>query len=229
MSTSTSEPTKIYKPSQVLGQFWTAANILSLARLVLVWPIVYIILTDGPRLWLLGLVLLAAATDFFDGRVARWSHTVSEWGKVLDPLADKVGAGLVVLALVIHGDLPVWLPVLMIVRDVLIVWGGIRLTKRTGHVFMSIWSGKLAVSAVALTVVMALLRADPAVMEVCIWATTALLAYSFIVYWIRYLRVVRTGRIPNNAVPLRVTEHDTHSAQPANEHAAGPLGVPDQS
>lgn len=225
---ATQEAARTYKPSEVLGQFWTFANVLSLARLVLVGPIVYIILIDGPRLWLLGLVLLAVATDFFDGRVARWSHTVSEWGKVLDPLADKIGAAMVMLALVIHGDLPVWLLALMVVRDVLIVWGGIRLSNKTGHVFMSIWSGKIAISAVALTVLMALLRADPPVMQVCIWTTTALLLYSFIRYLVRYLRVVHTGYMPEDAVPLPLADQP-RSRTPSQSRATDPVHVPDQT
>ncbi|ARA94559.1 MAG: CDP-alcohol phosphatidyltransferase family protein [Bacteroidetes bacterium] len=217
---ATHDVARTYKPREILGSFWTFANILSLARLVLVGPIVYIILTDGPRLWLLGLVLLAVATDFFDGRVARWSHTVSEWGKVLDPLADKIGAALVMLALVLNGDLPAWLLLFMVVRDVLIVWGGIRLSNKTGHVFMSMWSGKIAITAVALTMLMALLQADPPVMQVCIWTTAALLLYSFIRYVGRYLRVVHTGYIPPDAVPLPMND-------PRQERTATPAPLPD--
>ena len=60
-----------------------------------------------------GLIALAIATDFFDGKVARWSHTVSEWGKVLDATADKLAAAAVCTALLLRPEeagprLPLW-------------------------------------------------------------------------------------------------------------------------
>ena len=169
---------------------------LSLSRGVLVIPITYLVLIDGPLRWLFGLIALAVITDWFDGRLARWSHTVSDWGKVLDPLADKLMAVSVTLALVIRGSLPAWFIGLVGTRDVLIVLGGVLLARRTGHVFMSLWSGKVAVTALAVTVVAALFHADPPVLEVCIWVTTGLLLYSFGRYLVRALRVLRDGVDP---------------------------------
>jgi cardiolipin synthase (CMP-forming) len=175
----------------LLGKFWTAANMLSLFRIVLVAPISYLIITDGPLVWLAGLVLLAVLTDFLDGRVARWSNTVSEWGKVLDPLADKAAAAMVTLALVIRGSLPEWFVALIVVRDGLIVLGSIVLAKRTSQVMMSIWWGKVAVTVLAITVLAALLQADPPILAFCVWATTALLLFSFVLYVLRFIRMFR--------------------------------------
>ncbi len=183
-----------------LGTFWTAANMLSLCRVVLIAPITYLILVNGPLAWLMGLILLAMVTDWFDGRIARWSHTVSDWGKVLDPLADKLMATAVTLALVVRGALPLWFLLLIVVRDAVIVYGGVLVTRRTGKVYMSIMSGKLAVSALAVTVVAALLRADPPVMNFCVLATTALLLYSFVRYILRGIEVARTFPKPDVAI-----------------------------
>lgn len=180
----------------LLGKFWTVANMLSLSRVVLAAPIVYIILTDGSLAWLFALVALGALTDWLDGRIARWSHTVSDWGKVLDPLADKVGTISIALALVIRGDLPLWFLALIFVRDVLIVIGGVVVTRRTGRVLMSVWVGKLAVTAVAITIIAALLKADAPILQFCIGVSTVLLVYSWAVYLIRALRTIRLGRIP---------------------------------
>lgn len=178
-----------------LGRFWTAPNVLSMVRLVLVFPVVWLILVDGRLLWIMILVLLAVATDYFDGRVARWSRTESAWGKVLDPLADKLAGGLVVLALVIRGTLPVWFVGIILARDLAILAGGVLISRRTGEVPASLWAGKVAVTATAVTVLAALLQADPEVLRFCLWATTALLAYSFVRYMGRYLRImVRTPR-----------------------------------
>lgn len=177
---------------RTLGTFWTGANLLSLLRILLVAPIAYLILEDGPISWTLGLIFLAITTDWFDGTLARWSGTVSEWGKVLDPLADKIAASAVVLSLVLTGRLPVWFLLLVLGRDLLIVLGSVVAVHRLNRVLMSIWMGKIAVFSLSLTVLAALLKADPPVLQVSVWATSVLFIYSFLLYVVRYFNLVRT-------------------------------------
>lgn len=183
-----------------LGRFWTLANTLSMIRLLLVMPITYLILTDGPMGWLFGLIGLALVTDWFDGRIARWSSTVSEWGKVLDPLADKIAGVAIVTALVVRGSLPMWFLGLLVVRDTFVVLGGVVLARRTGHVVMSAWMGKVAVTALSLTVLAALLRADPPLIQYCVLITAGLMVYSFFLYGIRFVRRMRAGHQPDMRV-----------------------------
>lgn len=184
--------------SRLLGQFWTIPNLLSMARLILVVPVVYLILEDGSLVWLFSLLLLLLMTDWFDGRVARWSKSVSEWGKVLDPLADKVAAAAIVLALVVRDSLPLWFLSVIVARDSAIVLGGVILARRTGQVVMSVWMGKVAVTALSFTVLAALMRADAPILNFCIWVATGLLVYSFILYAIRWVRLMRTGSLPDD-------------------------------
>lgn len=181
-----------------LGRFWTAANVLSLVRIALIPPIAVLIYRGGPFGPMIGLLLVAVATDWLDGQVARRTGTVTEWGKVLDPTADKLAAAAVTLALVLRPaefgpSLPVWFVAAVIARDAVIAVGGIIQTRRLGYVMVSLWSGKIAVTALALTIVAALLRADPEVMAVCVWTTTALLAFSLVRYVQRFRRVMRLG------------------------------------
>ena len=178
-----------------LGRFWTVPNVLSMVRFVLVIPLAWLIFVEGPLLWILMLVVLIVASDYFDGRIARWSSTVSEWGKVLDPFADKVTGGLVVLALTFRGLLPFWLLAVVIVRDLLILMGGAIITRRTGRVLPSMWSGKIAVTGLAITVLAALLRADRPIMRYCVGATAMLLVWSFIRYQIRFILIYRGGTL----------------------------------
>ena len=167
-----------------------------MSRMVLVGPIAVLVYRGGPFGWLIGLILFAIATDWFDGQIARWSGTVSEWGKILDPTADKLAAAAVTVALVVRPEslgppLPVWFVLCVIVRDATIAIGGLIQTRRLGYVMMSLWSGKVAVTALAVTVLAALLRADPPVLTVCVWTTTVLLVYSLGRYLQRYARVMR--------------------------------------
>ncbi|NNE35795.1 MAG: CDP-alcohol phosphatidyltransferase family protein [Rhodothermales bacterium] len=181
---------------EALGHFWTGPNVLTLSRLVLIVPLVYLIATRGSLSWILILTLVAGATDWFDGRLARWSHSVTNWGKVLDPLVDKTGAGLIVLALVWRGDIPLWFLLIIVARDLLVVAGGVRIGRRKGIVPSSILAGKLAVTAVAVTVLAAILEADPPVMRFCLIVSTVLIVHSFFRYMAKYFSIMRADVSP---------------------------------
>lgn len=210
------QPTQNVQLSRLLGRFWTFANLLSMARLILVIPITYLILTDGSLAWLFGLLFLALVTDWFDGRVARWSKTVSDWGKVLDPLADKVAAAAIVMALTVREILPVWFLAAIVARDSAIVLGGVVLARRTGQVVMSVWMGKVAVTALAITVLAALMRADAPILIICVWITTGLLVYSFGLYAIRWYRLMKAGSLPED---IPTAEDDAAAASSVREEA----------
>ena len=175
-----------------LGRFWTVSNVLSLSRLPAAAGCMGVILADGPVAWSLGLILVAAVSDWLDGSIARWSGTVSEWGKVLDPLCDKIAAAGVGLILAIKGLLPVWFIVLVVARDVLLIGGGIWLHRRAGSVQMSNTLGKVTVVVLAITFVMGLLRADAVVMDVFLWTGSGLIVLSLGAYLLRYLAVAPT-------------------------------------
>ncbi len=181
----------------VLGSFWTAANVLSILRMILGIPVFIVLLTRGPGDWIVvALVALAVVTDWMDGKVARWSDTVSEWGKILDPLADKITAALAILALAMRGDTVIawWFLALIVIRDGLIVAGATRMSLRRRQVFMSLRSGKVAVAFLALLVAAVVLQADPPIPETLLWISTGLLVYSFVRYLFRYIRYMRSEK-----------------------------------
>jgi len=208
-----------------LGRFWTVPNALSLGRLVLVAPITYLIWVDGSLGWLFGLVAVAAFTDWLDGRIARWTKSVSEWGKVVDPVADKVGAVMTVTALTFRAadpHLPLWFFALVIGRDVLILLGSSVILRRSGRIVMSAWAGKAASLWLALTVLAAVLKADLPVLNVCLWMTAGLLVFSFVIYLIRALNAVR--RPPPSPVSDESSEasssgEDAPTTQASSLHA----------
>lgn len=184
-----------------LGRFWTAANMLTLSRVALLPPIAWLAYQGGPMWLLLLLILVAVATDFFDGKVARWTGTVSEWGKVLDPTADKLAAAAVTLALVIRPiepTLPVWFVILVVLRDVIIAGGGVIQTRRLGYVMMALWSGKVAVNFLAATVLAVLFAFPQLLIDILVWVTTVSLLYSLGRYLYRFIQVIRLGP----AIPL---------------------------
>jgi len=141
---------------------WTVSNILSSSRIVLLAPLAYCLFSEFEhnRLWAAAILLGGALTDFLDGYFARHFHEVSEVGKIIDPLADKVAVGAIMMFLVILGDIPIWYLALALVRDVLIIAGGLYIRKKKSIIAQSNMPGKLAVSFIALFLLLSVVRAE---------------------------------------------------------------------
>ncbi|MYF72107.1 MAG: CDP-alcohol phosphatidyltransferase family protein [Gemmatimonadetes bacterium] len=112
-------------------RFWTLSNAVSLLRVVLTLPAVWLIALGPDYVWeAFGVVVVMIVSDWVDGWLARWRDEISQWGKILDPLADKVAVGAITIAMVVFKDLPVWLVVVVLLRDAVIFLAGMYLVKR---------------------------------------------------------------------------------------------------
>src|SRR5919112_1205258 len=96
-------------------------NLLSIFRIMLVPPLVVVLLTkfEGKEWWGLGLFLLAAVMDFFDGYLARRRQQVTRLGTLLDPAADKIliSAAFISLVELDPRIVPAWMVVVIIARE----------------------------------------------------------------------------------------------------------------
>lgn len=178
---------------------WTISNMISISRIVLTAPIVYLLLQEGDaaRWWALVVIAIAILTDSLDGNVARARNEITEEGKVLDPLADKIAIGIIVSILAISGELPWWFVSIILVRDFLIILAGIYLKVRYGVFFPSnIW-GKWAVTFIAFTIFFILLPLEglEKVEEIMIMVCVIMLAISTISYTIRF---IEAGKVVDN-------------------------------
>lgn len=97
-------------------------NAISLLRIALVGPILYLI-TDGQYRFALTLFVIAGFSDGLDGYLAKRFDWHTRAGALLDPIADKLLVAGTFIVLVYVGLIPLWLAVLVIVRDVVIVGG----------------------------------------------------------------------------------------------------------
>ena len=114
----------------------------------------------GEIYWALGVFLLAGASDVADGYLARRFNWCSNLGKVLDPLADKLMQGTVVISLAIYNFIPYWLAIPFVLKDALMLLGGLFFFKKKQTVVVSSWFGKLAVCYYYLVIVLAILLKD---------------------------------------------------------------------
>jgi CDP-diacylglycerol--glycerol-3-phosphate 3-phosphatidyltransferase len=134
------------------------------------------------------IILLAATTDILDGYFARKLDQISEVGKVIDPLADKVGVAIVVVMLTIYGDIPIWLSIGVIARDIIIFLAGLYIKHKTGIILPSLMSGKVAVSFLALYLVLAILQYQSIqwLVNVMVIVAVVTLVFSFFQYAQRF-------------------------------------------
>lgn len=165
---------------------WTASNILSCSRILLLGPLAFCLFSEFEhnRLWAAGILLVGALTDFLDGFFARRFHSVSEFGKIMDPIADKIAVGAIAIFLVILKDIPLWYVVLALVRDAMIFAGGLYIRKKKNIIAQSNMPGKLAVSLVALYLLFSVLRWDSLedARIITQWLSVFLMMVSLIVY-----------------------------------------------
>ncbi len=128
---------------------YTAANVITVLRLILV-PISFAVLVTGKNdVVSFVLFALAASTDWLDGQIARRTGTVTVIGKAIDPLVDRLLIAAGVLGLYLIGRLPLWIVLLLVTRDVLLLYGLWRLDK-AGRQLSVTYVGK-ATTAVLLT------------------------------------------------------------------------------
>ncbi len=98
------------------------ANIVTVVRILMAPAFIWMLLADGGDDGLLrwlaaGLFILAIVTDSVDGLLARRQNLVTDFGKILDPIADKVLTGGALIALSILGELYWWVTILILVRE----------------------------------------------------------------------------------------------------------------
>ncbi len=108
----------------------TVPNLISFSRIALI-PVFVVLIVD-PDTTLAGLVVFGAvaATDWIDGFIARATGQVTELGKVLDPVADRLAIAAGLIALVVRGAFPLPAALLILVRDVAVLIAGVVLLVR---------------------------------------------------------------------------------------------------
>lgn len=181
-----------------LRQLFTPPNLLSLFRIVLVPLIVVVLLTrvEGWDLIGLGLFLLAAATDFLDGFLARRRQEVTRLGKILDPAADKILVSAAFIALVELDLAPAWMVMVIIAREFAV--SALRsLAAADGMVLAALVSAKiktvLQIVAISLLIVSEQLGDFRGLGIVALWLALAATIWSGSEYFVRFGPTVVRG------------------------------------
>ena len=137
--------------------FWTVSNLLSFIRLLLAFPMAVLLMNNNVTASII-LGLVAIFTDLMDGYLARKLNQISEFGKIIDPLADKVMVGTIAICLVLNGQLPLWFVIAIVLRDILILVGGLYAQGKVGKIIPSNYVGKVTVIIVSAVLIGAILQ-----------------------------------------------------------------------
>ncbi|MCE0485336.1 CDP-diacylglycerol--glycerol-3-phosphate 3-phosphatidyltransferase [Ornithinimicrobium sediminis] len=110
-------------PPAAQGSAWNIPNALTVLRLVLVPVFLWLLFVEGGespsiRVWAAAVFALATATDWLDGDIARRQGLVTDFGKIADPIADKALMGAALIGLSSLGELPWWVTIVILVREV---------------------------------------------------------------------------------------------------------------
>lgn len=175
----------------------TIPNLLSLSRLVLL-PVILLLLVRRQGVLALAVMSISWVTDGLDGFLARKLGQVSDLGRVLDHLVDKIWIGSVLVTLVYISDLPFAIAAAVILRDILILAGSMVIMKTRGSFVSSDVLGKLTGFAFALVVIYYTLNLPAlAPYEGYVDITVSvLIAVSFLNYLARFLRAMGKFRLP---------------------------------
>jgi len=130
-------------------------------------------------------------TDLLDGFLARKFNQVSELGKIIDPLADKICVITISVIFVIQGRLPLWFVSILIIRELLILIFGLYLKKKKKLVLMSNYPGKIAVFTIGIILLISLINNNNTellnnISRLLYSISLLLILYSSIIYFVRF-------------------------------------------
>jgi CDP-diacylglycerol--glycerol-3-phosphate 3-phosphatidyltransferase len=166
-------------------EIFNISNSLSFIRLFFAFPIYHFISQQQNGIVVL-LAVIAFGTDLLDGFLARKLNQVTDFGKMIDPLADKICIGGGLIALTMYQNFPLWISAVIIGRDVILVAGSAFLILMKKNVISSNKPGKYTVTFIVSLAVVFLLHIEfleiPLTVIAILMLPYSLIRYGMIVY-----------------------------------------------
>lgn len=167
------------------------ANKLTLLRVILIPVFLIVLYLDFPYCKYVALAIFAIAsfTDFLDGKIARSRNLVTDFGKFMDPLADKVLVMTAMVMFVSWGQMPAWVFAVVLARELAV--SGMRMIAATsGKVIAAAWSGKVKTACTMVCIILMLLPIPSVVNTICWLLILVTTVYSGVEYFIKNKHVI---------------------------------------
>lgn len=172
----------------------TTANKLTLLRVVMIPVFLGVLHADPPHANTIALVIfiLASVTDFVDGYIARHYNQVTDFGKFMDPLADKVLVCAAMCWFVDIGQMPGWALLVVLLREFAV--SGLRMVASDkGRVIAAGWSGKVKTFATMVCIILMFLSIPGWLNLVCVAVIVVTTIYSGLEYFVKNRDVIAAG------------------------------------
>ena len=170
------------------------ANKLTMARVLMIPAFLLVLYLNIPaaNYVALAVFIVASLTDWMDGYIARNCNQTTDFGKFMDPLADKC---LVVAAMVWFveiGQMPGWALLVVLVREFAV--SGLRMiASDKGRVIAAGWSGKVKTASTMVCIVLMFLPIPSIVNTICVWVITLTTLYSGVEYFMKNKDVIQSA------------------------------------
>lgn len=167
----------------------TTASKITMVRVLLI-PVFMVLMLTGHTYWAFAVFVIASLTDFVDGYIARHYNQVSNFGKFMDPLADKLLVVACILIFTEWGRFPSWAAMIVLAREFAVT--GLRLIAvESGLVIAAGWSGKIKTACTMVGLCAMLLFADFPVLDLIVMLIIVVTTlYSGAEYFIRNWHVL---------------------------------------
>ena len=161
--------------------FKTTANKITMARMVLI-PVFLVLAYTGHMIWALAVYIIACLSDFADGYIARHYNQISNFGKFMDPLADKMLVLAAMCFFIENGQMPGWVVAVVLFREFAV--SGLRLIAvEQSRVIAAAWSGKIKTACTMVGLCVMLFTSHPLVNLIVTWVIVITTLYSGIEYF----------------------------------------------
>ena len=151
------------------------------------------------------IILIAAATDLADGKIARTFHQISKVGRALDPLADKAMQGVMIACLMPYYPLAELVLLLLFVKELMTMAAGWKVIMETETDLEAQWHGKLntAVTYIVVLILTAGARLPYSTANVLIGACAVCMIMSFVMYMSDFRRILAANGLVRSSVQSR--------------------------
>jgi len=180
----------------MLKELFLIPNIISLLRILLVFPAVYLIIyyNDILNTYIIILIFIIWLTDILDGFLARKLEQISELGKIIDPVADKFAIFALTITVFLKKQyiIPFWFILVIILRDILILAFGLYLKRKTGVVLMSNYPGKITALLIAAIIFFAVINNElfNSLISYSVYIATVTILISTYLYFKRFIKTL---------------------------------------
>ena len=167
------------------------ANKLTILRVLMIPAFLLVLYLRVPyaNYWALGIFAVASLTDMLDGYIARHYNQITDFGKFMDPLADKCLVTAALLWFVEIGQMPAWVVLVVIVREFGV--SGLRMVAADkGRVIAAGWSGKVKTASTMVCIVLMLLPISIWINNICVAVIVLATLYSGVEYFMKNMDVL---------------------------------------